>query len=242
MYNLERPQLTRSARVGTVPSGAETQRIDRWDSAAKYPLPVTPIRYAAAKRAMDVVISLAAIILLSPLLLLIALLVKITSHGPVIFRQQRSGLGGSEFTCLKFRSMCQDAERKREEIAHLNEASGPVFKIRNDPRVTPVGRVIRKLSLDELPQLFNVLRGEMSIVGPRPPLPSEVATYSAREQRRLSVKPGITCIWQISGRSDVSFDRWVELDIEYIETMSFWNDVSIFLRTFPAVLTARGAH
>ena len=242
MYNLERPQLTRSTHVGTSSNGPETQRLRRHAGAASYPLPVTPIRYAAAKRAMDIVISLAAIVLLSPLLLLIALLVKFTSHGPIIFRQQRSGLGGSEFTCLKFRSMCQDAEHKREEIAHLNEASGPVFKIKNDPRVTPVGRVIRKLSLDELPQLFNVLSGEMSIVGPRPPLPSEVATYSEREQRRLSVKPGITCLWQISGRSDVSFDRWVELDIEYIETMSFWNDVSIFLWTFPAVLTARGAH
>ena len=241
MFNLERPQIAGSAPVGAR-NRPESSRVQRWDAGSKSPLPVTPVRYAAAKRAMDLVISLAAILILSPLLLLIALLVKFTSKGPVIFRQQRSGLGGREFTCLKFRSMCVDAEQKRAAIAHLNEASGPVFKIKNDPRVTPVGRVIRKLSLDELPQLFNVLRGEMSIVGPRPPLPSEVAEYSEREQRRLSVKPGITCIWQISGRSDVSFDRWVELDLEYIDTMSFWNDVKIFFRTFPAVLLARGAH
>jgi exopolysaccharide biosynthesis polyprenyl glycosylphosphotransferase len=241
MFNLERPQIARSAHVGAR-SHPESSRIHRWDPAQEFPLPVTPVRYAAAKRVMDVIISLAAIMILSPLLLLIALLVKLTSEGPVIFRQQRSGLGGQEFTCLKFRSMCMDAEQKRAEIAHLNEASGPVFKIRNDPRITPVGRVIRKLSLDELPQLFNVLRGDMSIVGPRPPLPSEVAEYSERAQRRLSVKPGITCLWQISGRSDVSFDRWVELDLEYIDTMSFWNDVAIFFRTFPAVLLARGAH
>lgn len=241
MFNLERPQIARGAHTG-VRRRPEPARSHRLVSRPEYPLPVTPVRYAVAKRAMDIVISLAAILILSPLLIIIALLVKFTSPGPVIFRQKRSGLGGKEFTCLKFRSMCQDAEQKRAEIAHLNEASGPVFKIRADPRITPVGRVIRKLSLDELPQLFNVLRGDMSIVGPRPPLPSEVAEYSQRAQRRLSVKPGITCIWQISGRSDVSFDRWVELDIQYIETMSFWNDLSIFFRTFPAVLTARGAH
>lgn len=241
MFNLERSPIARSAHPGAR-KRVESSRDLRRGSTSQFPLPVTPVRYAFAKRAMDVVISLSAILILSPILLLIAFLVRVTSEGPVIFRQKRSGLGGQEFTCLKFRSMCLDAEQKRAEIAHLNEASGPVFKIRDDPRITPVGRVIRKLSLDELPQLFNVLRGEMSIVGPRPPLPSEVAEYTERAQRRLSVKPGITCLWQISGRSDVSFDRWVELDLEYIETMSFWNDVAIFFRTFPAVLLARGAH
>ena len=168
--------------------------------------------------------------------------VKISSRGPILFRQTRVGVGGRLFTCYKFRSMCVDAEAKRERLLHLNEASGPVFKIKNDPRITPVGRVIRKFSLDELPQLYNVLINDMSLVGPRPPVPSEVASYDMRTRHRLSVKPGLTCLWQISGRSAVAFDRWVELDLLYIDTMSFWGDIAILLKTVPAVVFARGAH
>src|SRR5262249_36980141 len=136
----------------------------------------------------------------------------------------------------------EDAEDQRSDLLHLNEASGPVFKIKNDPRVTPIGKLLRKTSIDELPQLFNVLRGEMSIVGPRPPLPSEVAEYNERSFRRLSVKPGLTCIWQVSGRSNVSFEHWMELDLLYIDTMSLGQDLRIIAQTIPAVLSGRGAH
>jgi exopolysaccharide biosynthesis polyprenyl glycosylphosphotransferase len=205
-------------------------------------IPVRHIPYAAAKRITDILISFIALVLAAPALLIVGLLVKLTSRGPIIFKQTRVGAGGKPFTCYKFRSMCQNAETIRTQFLHLNEVSGPVFKIKDDPRMTPIGRFIRKFSLDELPQLVNVLRGEMSIVGPRPPVPNEVATYNARQQRRLSVKPGLTCLWQINGRSNIGFDRWVELDILYIETMSFWNDIKIILKTFPAVITGRGAH
>jgi lipopolysaccharide/colanic/teichoic acid biosynthesis glycosyltransferase len=138
--------------------------------------------------------------------------------------------------------MCVDAEARRASLLHCNEVSGPVFKIKDDPRITGVGRILRKLSLDELPQFFNVLRGEMSIVGPRPPLPDEVRQYTEHELGRLAVKPGITCFWQISGRSNVSFDKWVEMDLQYIEQMSFWTDMVTILKTIPAVVAARGAH
>ncbi len=204
--------------------------------------PVREVPFAIIKRALDVTVSLFALILLSPILLAVMIAVKLSSLGPVLFRQTRVGVGGRLFTCYKFRSMCVDAEAKREKLLHLNEASGPVFKIKKDPRITPVGRVIRKFSLDELPQLFNVLIGDMSLVGPRPPVPSEVAAYNTRTRQRLSVKPGLTCLWQISGRSSVAFDRWVELDLLYIDTMSFWGDVAILLKTVPAVVFARGAH
>ncbi len=205
-------------------------------------IPVRPVAYANAKRALDIALSLLGIVLFAPVFLLVALLVKITSRGPVIFRQTRVGLGGRLFTCYKFRSMYQDAERRKAELMHLNEATGPVFKMKRDPRITPVGRIIRKLSLDELPQLFNVLRGDMSIVGPRPPVPQEVIRYSEHELQRLSVVPGLTCLWQISGRSSVGFERWVELDLAYIDNMTFWNDLKIIVKTVPAVVTGRGAH
>lgn len=208
----------------------------------EYPIPVRPVAYANAKRALDFVLALMGILLFAPIFLLVALLVKITSPGPVIFRQTRVGVGGRLFTCYKFRSMYQDAERRKAELMHLNEATGPVFKMKHDPRITPVGRFIRKLSLDELPQLFNVLRGDMSIVGPRPPVPQEVAHYSEHELQRLSVVPGLTCLWQISGRSTIGFERWVELDLAYIDNMSFWNDLKIIAMTVPAVVTGRGAH
>ena len=203
---------------------------------------VTPVRYATAKRLVDIVLSLIGIVALAPLFALVALLVKATSPGPVLFKQKRVGLGGRLFWCYKFRSMCDGADNMRHTLQHLNEVSGPVFKIKNDPRITPVGRFLRKWSVDELPQLFNVLAGEMSIVGPRPPLPKEVEQYLGPELRRLSVKPGLSCLWQISGRSNLSFERWMELDLEYIDTMSLWLDLKIIARTIPAVLEGRGAH
>jgi exopolysaccharide biosynthesis polyprenyl glycosylphosphotransferase len=208
----------------------------------EYAIPTRPVAYANAKRALDIVLSLLGIVLFAPIFLLVALLVKITSRGPVIFRQTRVGVGGRLFTCYKFRSMYQDAEHRKAELMHLNETTGPVFKMKNDPRITPVGRILRKLSLDELPQLFNVLRGDMSIVGPRPPVPQEVIRYSEHELRRLSVVPGLTCLWQISGRSTIGFERWVELDLAYIDNMSFWNDLKIIAMTVPAVVSGRGAH
>jgi exopolysaccharide biosynthesis polyprenyl glycosylphosphotransferase len=194
------------------------------------------------KRAFDLISSATAVLLLSPAFLATAIAVKLDSPGPVFFRQTRVGKNGRPFKMLKFRSMRIDAEARLESLRALNEASGPVFKMRNDPRVTRVGRFIRRTSLDELPQFLNVLTGEMSIVGPRPPVPAEVSKYHRWQRRRLSVKPGITCTWQVSGRSNISFDQWMKLDLEYIDTWSLWQDIQICLRTVPAVLLSRGAH
>jgi len=194
-----------------------------------------------AKRAFDVVVSGAMLLLLAPMLALAALAIRLESPGPVFFRQRRVGLNGREFTLFKFRSMQRDAEALLGALRARNEMSGPVFKMRSDPRVTRVGAFIRRTSLDELPQLWNVLRGEMSIVGPRPPLPAEVRQYKRWQRRRLSMKPGITCTWQVSGRNNIDFDRWMELDLEYIDRWSLWNDVQICMRTIPAVLSSRGA-
>jgi lipopolysaccharide/colanic/teichoic acid biosynthesis glycosyltransferase len=204
--------------------------------------PTKNVPYSIVKRFFDLVIAFAILIPFSPIMIIAAVLVKLTSKGPIIFRQVRVGRGGRYFWCYKFRSMCADAEAKKQTLMHLNEASGPVFKIKRDPRITPVGAVLRKFSIDELPQLFNVIKGDMSIVGPRPPLPSEVALYTAHDRGRLAVRPGLTCTWQVGGRSNVSFDRWVELDLEYIATMSFVNDVKLVLKTIPAVLKGSGAH
>ncbi len=193
------------------------------------------------KRLFDVVGSVALLILLSPLLLATALLVKLTSPGPVFFSQDRIGMNKRVFRLLKFRSMVVDAEARKKDLAHLNEVDGPVFKIKEDPRVTPVGKVIRKLSIDELPQLINVVKGEMSLVGPRPPLPSEVDLYDWTDRKRLSIRPGITCLWQVSGRNDLSFQEWMELDRAYIDNWSTWLDFKILLRTIPVVLFGKGA-
>jgi exopolysaccharide biosynthesis polyprenyl glycosylphosphotransferase len=195
-----------------------------------------------AKRAVDTVVSLAALIVLAPLMVTVAILIKVTSPGPVFFAQDRVGMNQRRFRIYKFRSMCIDAEEKKKELAHLNEiADGPAFKMKNDPRITKIGRFIRKTSIDELPQLFNVLHGEMSLVGPRPPLPDEVKKYEWLFRKRLSVKPGITCVWQISGRSNITFERWMEMDNEYIENWSIWLDIKILFKTVPAVLLGRGA-
>ena len=174
-------------------------------------------------------------------LLLLAALVKLTSPGPVLYRQTRCGLGGRRFTLTKFRSMVADAEQRQAELAALNEADGPVFKIRNDPRVTAVGWWMRRLSLDELPQLWNILKGDMSFVGPRPPLASEVEKYERWQRRRLRMRPGLTCLWALEGRSNLSFRRWMELDLQYIDTWSPALDLKIFLKTIPVVLLGRGA-
>jgi exopolysaccharide biosynthesis polyprenyl glycosylphosphotransferase len=195
----------------------------------------------ALKRAFDVTVSGLALLLLSPVLAGVVLAIRLESPGPVFFRQQRVGRHGRLFSMLKFRSMHVDAEARLAGLLARNEMSGPVFKLTHDPRVTRVGRFIRRTSLDELPQFINVLRGEMSVVGPRPPIPAEVAQYQRWHRRRLSVKPGITCTWQISGRNDIDFDRWMELDLEYIDHWSLGLDVAILLKTIPAVLSARGA-
>lgn len=193
------------------------------------------------KRLTDIVIAVTALLLLSPLLLILAALVRVTSPGPVLFKQIRCGLNGRRFTFYKFRSMCENAEEMKESISHLNERDGAVFKIRNDPRLTPVGRWLRKFSLDELPQLWNVLRGDMSIVGPRPPVPEEVQRYARWQRRRLRMRPGLTCIWAVSGRDTVDFDTWMKMDMQYIDNWSLALDWKIMLQTVPRVLTGKGA-
>jgi exopolysaccharide biosynthesis polyprenyl glycosylphosphotransferase len=206
--------------------------------------PVT--EYGAAlfiKYAADRLVALLLLILLSPFLLFIALLIKLTgpSGAPVFYGQTRCGLNGRRFTLWKFRSMVPDADRRRQELEMHNEMSGPAFKMQNDPRVTPVGRWLRRSSLDELPQLWNVLRGEMSLVGPRPPLPQEVQQYDRWQRRRLSMKPGMTCIWQVSGRNRLSFDEWMEMDLQYIDNWSLGLDVKILFKTIYVVATGYGA-
>lgn len=194
------------------------------------------------KRVMDVLLSILLSIAISIPIAIIAAVIKITSPGPVIFEQKRVGRGGKVFTAYKFRTMHVGAEDEKEQLWHLNEASGPLFKIRNDPRITTVGRWLRRTSLDELPQLWNVLRGDMSLVGPRPPLPNEVAQYEEWHKRRLDVAPGVTGLWQVSGRSELTFDEMVMLDLYYIENWSPWLDMWILIKTIPAMLTARGAY
>jgi lipopolysaccharide/colanic/teichoic acid biosynthesis glycosyltransferase len=196
----------------------------------------------AVKRTIDVVVSAVLLFLLSPVLVLIAGAVWLTSAGPALHVQERIGRDGRPFRVYKFRSMRVSHEFTREELLELNEVSGPVFKIRCDPRLTRVGRWLRVSSLDELPQLLNVLRGDMSLVGPRPPLPEEYEAFNARERARFAVKPGLTCIWQVSGRSDLDYETWVEMDLEYISTWTLRRDLGLLFRTIPAVLTARGAY
>ncbi|HTP24253.1 MAG TPA: sugar transferase [Anaeromyxobacteraceae bacterium] len=194
-----------------------------------------------AKRIFDLAVSGLVLLVLSPLFLALAIAIKLDSPGPIFFRQRRVGLNGRHFWLYKFRSMCIDAEARLSLLKEQNEMDGPVFKMRRDPRVTAVGNFLRKTSLDEFPQFWNVLRGEMSVVGPRPPLPSEVRLYKRSQRRRLSVKPGITCIWQVSGRNEINFAEWMELDLLYIDSWSLWRDVKIVLRTIPAVILGKGA-
>jgi exopolysaccharide biosynthesis polyprenyl glycosylphosphotransferase len=188
------------------------------------------------KRVFDIAAAAVGLLAVAPLMLAIAISIKLNSSGPVMFRQRRVGMHGRLFTMLKFRTMVDGAEALRDQFAPKNEMDGPVFKLRHDPRVTQVGRWLRRLSLDELPQLWNVLAGHMSMVGPRPPLPHEVEQYESWQRRRLSVRPGLTCLWQVSGRNDLSFERWVKLDLDYIDNWSWWLDLKILWRTLPAMV------
>lgn len=193
------------------------------------------------KRVMDLVMAAALLIILFPLFLALAVVIKLTSEGPILYRQKRCGLGGRTFTVYKFRSMRADADLLREEVAALNEMDGPVFKIKDDPRCTRAGKFMRKFSLDELPQLLNIAKGDMSFVGPRPPLPEEVKRYERWQRRRLRMKPGLTCLWALEGRNKLNFKRWMELDLEYIDNWSPTLDWKILLKTIPVVLLGRGA-
>ncbi len=194
------------------------------------------------KRVMDIIISATALILLSPIFLITAVLIKITSDGPVLFVQERGSLNGRKFKLYKFRTMKVNAEKELEQLKAMNEMKGPVFKIENDPRITKIGKILRKFSIDELPQLWNVLKGDMSIVGPRPPLLSEVQQYKDWQRRRLSMRPGLTCLWQVSGRNKITdFDEWARLDLEYIDNWSLWLDIKIMLKTIPVVIFGIGA-
>lgn len=190
------------------------------------------IIYLVIKRTMDIIGSLAGLILLSPLFLAVSILIKLEDpKGKVFFWQERNGQYPKTFKMYKFRSMVHNAEELLEELKSQNEQTGPVFKIKDDPRITRVGKFIRKTSIDELPQLFNVLKGDMSLVGPRPPIPHEVAQYDKYQIQRLAVKPGLTCIWQVSGRNQIGFDEWVDMDIEYIKTRSLWLDIKLIFKT-----------
>jgi lipopolysaccharide/colanic/teichoic acid biosynthesis glycosyltransferase len=222
-------------------------RLDYVEARPLEAVPATPIApasrgYLVAKRIIDIIGASLALLMALPLMIVTAIVVKLESSGSVFFYQTRLSQGGVPFRFYKFRSMCAEAVVLRTALEGLNEVTGPVFKIRQDPRVTAVGRIIRKMSVDELPQLWHVLTGQMSLVGPRPPVPDEVARYEPWMLQRLSVKPGLTCIWQVSGRSDIGFDEWMRLDVEYVRRRSLWLDLKILAMTIPAVLTGRGAY
>ena len=194
-----------------------------------------------AKRFLDVLIAAVALVVLSPLMLLIGIVIRLTSPGPAIFRQQRRGLNGRHFKLYKFRSMCENAEELKPTLKHLNQKQ-PAFKIANDPRMTPIGRYLRKFSIDEWPQLWNVLKGDMSLVGPRPPLLEEVENYQRWQRRRLRMRPGLTCLWALEGRDRLDFETWMRKDLEYIDNWSLLLDLKVLLKTIPRVLTGKGAH
>jgi exopolysaccharide biosynthesis polyprenyl glycosylphosphotransferase len=225
-------------------------RIARWQVDELNGVPIVTIRSGppdgwqlAAKRLMDVCGSAVLLIALAPLFAVVALLIKLDSPGPVFFTQQRVGLNRRRFKLFKFRTMAAEADKQQPMLEGLNEAEGPVFKIKDDPRITRVGRFLRRYSIDELPQLFNVFRGEMSLVGPRPLPVRDVERIDARwHKRRLSVKPGVTCLWQVNGRSDVNFNEWVRMDLEYIDKWSLGLDMKILLKTIPAVVKGSGAY
>lgn len=187
--------------------------------------------YEVSKRVLDIIFSVLGLVILSPLLLIVAILIKLESKGPIVFSQRRIGLNGKEFEMYKFRSMVENAEKLKEKLANQNEMSGPMFKMKDDPRVTKVGKFIRKTSIDELPQLLNVLRGEMSLVGPRPSLPREVEKFETWMLKRLDVKPGLTCYWQVSGRNNIDFYDWMKLDIQYVNERNFWLDIKLIFKT-----------
>jgi exopolysaccharide biosynthesis polyprenyl glycosylphosphotransferase len=222
--------------------GIDSDVVESASERSSVPTVLNGRAYLFAKRCMDIAGAALALLIVSPILLVVAVAIKLTSPGPVFFRQLRVGQNWKPFYMLKFRSMRRDAETMLGQLKQYNEADGPVFKIRSDPRITPVGRFIRKYSIDELPQLWHVLVGTMSLVGPRPPIPEETVHYEEWQKQRLVVKPGLTCIWQVAGRSDVTFEEWMRMDIEYIETRSILLDIKLLLKTIPAVLGGRGAY
>jgi exopolysaccharide biosynthesis polyprenyl glycosylphosphotransferase len=225
--------------------GLAFQSIDQTDNAD---VTLLPPRYpwysysATVKRLLDIVTAAVILIATLPISVAVVIAIKMDSPGPAIFVQHRVGLRGRRFRFYKFRSMTDGAERMKAEMCDLNEVDGPVFKVRTDRRITRIGRVLRRTSLDELPQVLNVLKGEMSLVGPRPPIPEEVAQYRPNDMVRLAVKPGLTCWWQVRGRSTLDFETWMEYDREYVYGLSFWTDVRILIRTVRAVLSCRGAY
>ena len=229
-----------SARSERPHSESEATPMD--GATAAPPIPHLAAWQLALKRLMDIGVSLVAMLVFLPLTVVLGAAIKLDSPGPVFFVQPRVGKDGRLFRLYKFRSMFRDADRLKQSLQQMNEAEGPVFKIKRDPRITRVGAFLRKTSLDELPQFINVLRGEMSLVGPRPPLPLEVEKYTDYQRGRLAARPGLTCLWQVQGRSSISFDRWVELDLEYIRNQSLWLDIKILLKTIPAVLKGTGAY
>lgn len=198
--------------------------------------------YEAIKRLIDIICSFVGILVLSPLFIIIAIIIKFTSKGPVFFSQKRVGRNGKEFDMYKFRSMVVNAEELKEKLAAQNEMSGPMFKMKDDPRVTKVGKFIRKTSLDELPQLWNILKGDMSLVGPRPSLPKEVAQFEDWMYKRLEVKPGLTCYWQVSGRNNIDFEDWMKLDIRYVEEKNLWIDIKLICKTVFVLFGDKNAH
>lgn len=220
-------------------------RLNRWMAAVRrWRWKVQQLSLRVAKRTLDLVVVTPALLALSPLFLLLALAIKLQDGGPVLFWQSRVGVGGREFPFPKFRSMCVNAEEVRKQLEAQNQhgQDGVTFKMKHDPRITRVGRFIRRFSLDELPQLWCVLRGDMTLVGPRPPLPKETERYSMMARHRLSVKPGLTCIWQVNGRSEIPFEQQVEMDIEYIQQRSVSTDIKLLAKTVPAVVKGRGAY
>ena len=198
--------------------------------------------YEAIKRLIDIICSFVGILVLSPLFIIIAIIVKFTSKGPIFFSQKRVGRNGKEFDMYKFRSMVVNAEELKEKLAAQNEISGPMFKMKDDPRVTKVGKFIRKTSIDELPQLWNILKGDMSLVGPRPSLPKEVAQFEDWMYKRLEVKPGLTCYWQVSGRNNIDFEDWMKLDIRYVEERNLWIDIKLICKTVFVLFGDKNAH
>jgi lipopolysaccharide/colanic/teichoic acid biosynthesis glycosyltransferase len=239
---MESETLVRKALISSISASINPR--GRYGRAVKVALWDATVRYSyLLKRVFDLAVAALAIIALSPVFLATALAIWIEDPGPVFFCQTRVGRNGRHFRFFKFRSMVIDAERLKQQIAEKNEsADGVIFKMKRDPRITKVGFVIRKASIDELPQLFNVLLGDMSLVGPRPPLVGEVARYTLEQRKRLHVIPGITCLWQVNGRSDIPFGEQCMLDLEYISSSNIFNDIRLLLKTIPAVLTGRGAY
>ncbi len=222
-------------------------RISRWKQWLRYKSKKTVWKLVVGgtkvvKRTLDTLGAFLGLIILSPILGITALLIKLEDGGPVMFVSERAGKWGKTFKMYKFRSMITNAEQLKEDLFEQNETGGVIFKIREDPRITRIGRVIRKLSIDELPQLYNVLKGDMSLVGPRPHPPKEVEQYTLNDRRRLEVTPGLTCFWQVGGRSEIDFAHQVNLDVEYIESQSLWLDLKLLLKTIPAVLSGKGAY